>query len=73
VGGETLVAGRGEIRVDLQRLASSAPSRPAKSISGGQIRCNPCSTRVAPSAYSRMILSSITWSATSAPAPPLPV
>ena len=48
----------------------SSTSRRVKSISGGQVRCSPWSTIVAPAANSASTFSELTWSPTSAPNPP---
>ena len=61
---------RRDVGVDLAGCPRSATSWRVKSTSGGQVRCRPWSTSVAPSANSASTLSAPTWSPTPAPAPP---
>jgi hypothetical protein len=49
---------------------SSATSLRVNARSGGQLRCSPCKTIVAPAANSRSTMAESTWSATWAPNPP---
>ena len=68
---EALVLRRGDVGVDLHRMAQLARlSRAANSTSGGQVRCSACRTSVAPSARAREHLVVGRLVADVAPAPP---